>query len=357
MSHRQSRLLAGSAIGAFAIGLLALTAVVGGNASADAVKGPAPFDKPGVKLALVNYLSEGDFFQAYEAGAQAQAKALGVDLRIFEGRQNADEEREQVQQAINLGVKGIIINHGQPEALKDVAQKALDAGIKVVAFDVNLDNPKIPQIEQSDHDLATLLLAQAVKENGDTFNAGYVYVAGFAPLDRRNDVWQAFKKEHPGVVEKAQWGAVDATTAKTVADQTAAVFHAHPDISVVIAPYDEFARGAKLAAVEGKFASKVKIYSADISTADIGEIREDGSPWAATAGTNPAVVGQVSVRALAISVAGQDPGHEVIVKPALVTRDTLVKNDIKTIQELGAKVPSFSASDAAQVSWIPKPNI
>ena len=39
---------------------------------------PAPFDKPGaVKIALVRYLSTGDFFQAYLSGVEAQAKALG----------------------------------------------------------------------------------------------------------------------------------------------------------------------------------------------------------------------------------------------------------------------------------------
>jgi simple sugar transport system substrate-binding protein len=59
------------------------------------------------------------------------------------------------------------------------------------------------------------------------------------------------------------------------------------------------------------------------------------------------------VRALALLIAGQDPGHSVIVKPALVTRDDLIKNDIKTVQDLAAKIPSFNASDAALASWIP----
>ena len=94
-----------------------------GAASAEGIAGaPAPFDKGGVKVALISYISAGDFFQAYQAGAEAQAKALGIDLRIFPGRQDAAEEREQVQQAINLGVQGIIIDHGLPESLKDVAQ-------------------------------------------------------------------------------------------------------------------------------------------------------------------------------------------------------------------------------------------
>ncbi|KWE25446.1 sugar ABC transporter substrate-binding protein [Burkholderia cepacia] len=337
-----------------ALALLSVAALTVPASHAGPLKGaPAPFDKGGVKVALVNYLSTGDFFQAYEAGAQKQAKALGIDLRIYEGRQDATEQREQIQQAISVGVSAIIVNHGLPESLKDVVQRALDKGIKVVGFDVDLGNPKVPQIEQSDRDLANLLLDQAVKDNGDAFSAGYVYVAGFAPLDRRDAAWRDFKRAHPKVREQARWGSVDNPIAQSVANQAAAAYRAHPDIRVVFAPYDEFARGAKLAADEAKLASKLRIYSADISTADIEAIRAPGSAWVATAATNPAVVGAVSVRAAALLVAGQDPGRRIVVKPTLITRDDLVKNDIHTIAELGAKFPAFRASDAATASWIP----
>ncbi|AIO26798.1 substrate-binding domain-containing protein [Burkholderia cepacia] len=337
-----------------ALALLSVAALTVPASHAGPLKGaPAPFDKGGVKVALVNYLSTGDFFQAYEAGAQKQAKALGIDLRIYEGRQDATEQREQIQQAISVGVSAIIVNHGLPESLKDVVQRALDKGIKVVAFDVDLGNPKVPQIEQSDRDLANLLLDQAVKDNGDAFSAGYVYVAGFAPLDRRDAAWRDFKRAHPKVREQARWGTVDNPIAQSVANQAAAAYRAHPDIRVVFAPYDEFARGAKLAADEAKLASKLRIYSADISTADIEAIRAPGSAWVATAATNPAVVGAVSVRAAALLVAGQDPGRRIVVKPTLITRDDLVKNDIHTIAELSAKFPAFRASDAVTASWIP----
>lgn len=199
------------------------------GAKADGLSGaPAPFDKGGVKVALISYISAGDFFQAYQAGAEAQAKALDIDLRIFPGRQDAAEQREQILQAINLGVSGIVIDHGLPESLGDVVQQALDKGIKVVAFDVNLNNPKIPQVEQSDHELASLALEQVVKDNGNSFNAGYVYVAGFAPLDRRNEVWDKFKSDNKGVVEKARFGNVSDTTATSTADQAKAVLTANP---------------------------------------------------------------------------------------------------------------------------------
>ncbi|WDD91769.1 substrate-binding domain-containing protein [Burkholderia sp. FERM BP-3421] len=335
-----------------------IAVAVAGFACAAALAGPLkeappPFDKGGVKIALVNYLSTGDFFQAYAAGAQRQAKALGVDLRVYEGRQDAAEQREQIQQAISLGVAAIIVNHGLPEALKDVVQRALDKGVKVVAFDVDLDNPRVPQIEQSDRDLATLVLDQAVKDNGPAFDAGYVYVAGFAPLDRRDAVWRAFKAARPGIREQARWGTVDNPIAQSVANQAAAVYRAHPEIRVVFAPYDEFARGALLAANEAKLGGKLRIYSADISTADIAAIRAPDSAWVATAATNPAVVGAVSVRAAALLLAGQDPGARIVVKPSLITRDDLIRHDIRTVAELGARFPAFRASAAARARWIP----
>jgi simple sugar transport system substrate-binding protein len=332
-----------------------LTALLAAPAFAAGLSGaPAPFDKGSVKLALISYISAGDFFQAYQSGAQVEAKKLGIDLRVFPGKQDATEEREQIEQAVNLGVKAIVVDHGLPESLKDVAQKALDAGVKIVAFDVNLDNPKIPQVEQSDHLLAKLALEQAIKDNGESFKAGYVYVAGFAPLDRRDEVWTEFRKKYPGIQEVARFGAVNATTAASVADQAKAVLRAHPNITVIFAPYDEFARGAKLALGELGLSGKVKVYSADVSTADIREITEPDSPWVATVATNPAVVGAVSIRAAAIAVTGGDPGHSIVVEPTLLTQKSLRDAGVTTVEELSAKLPAFGKSSAATAAWIPE---
>jgi len=179
-------------LAAFGAGALSSTAGAGSL--------PAPFDKPdSVRMALVRYLSTGDFFDSYLAGAKEQAEALGVDLQVFDSRQDAERQAEMVDQAIALGVDGIIIQHGPTDPLKAAAQRALDAGIKVVAFDVNVENDKIPQIEQSDRDLARLVLEQVIRDNGENFKAGFVYVAGIAPFDRRNETWKAFKVRYPGI--------------------------------------------------------------------------------------------------------------------------------------------------------------
>lgn len=315
---------------------------------------PEPFGKGGVRIAVVSFLGSGDWLQAFEAGAKRQADALGVELTVSQARNDHDTERQLVEQAINLGVDGIIINNGRPETLQDVAQKALDAGIKVVAYDVDLGNPRIAQIEQSDADMARLVLDRAVKEQGDGFTGGAVYVAGFAPLDRRYAVWQETAKAH-GIKEKAVWGVVNDTVPASVADQTKAVLTANPDITAVFTPWDEFAKGVKLAIDELGVATKVKIYGIDISTPDIELMREEDSAWVATAATNAAVVGEASVRAVSLDIANQFPGPSVLLKPTLVTRDDLLQNDIKTVEDLQEKFPAFLKSDAAAAAWIPQP--
>lgn len=148
---------------------------------------------------------------------------------------------------------------------------------------------------------------------------------------------------------------MDNPIANSVANQARSVISANPDITVMFAPYDEFAKGVKIAVDEAGLSSSVKIYSADISTSDIAAMREAGSAWVATAATNPAVVGQVSVRSLAMLLAGENPGRQVIVPPTLITQKDLSDQDIKNMEELGVKLPQFAHADVAMPAWMPKP--
>lgn len=337
------------------IGLMGGIAMLPGLAFAQDAA-PAPFDKPReVKIALVRYLSTGDFFQAYLSGVEKQAEALGVELQVFDSRQDAALQADMVDQAIALGVDGIIIQHGLTESMKEAAQRAVDAGIKVVAFDVNVENPAIPQVEQSDRDLARLALEQAIKDQGEEWTAGYVYVPGIAPLDRRDETWKEFKAKYPGITEKAMFGTMDNPIANSVANQARSVLSANPDITVMFAPYDEFAKGVKIALDESGMGQDVSIYSADISTADIALMREPDSSWKATAATNPAVVGEVSVRTLAQVLAGEEVAPQVIVPPTLITQAQLTELDIKNMEELGAKMPAFVHADVSVSPWMKLP--
>jgi simple sugar transport system substrate-binding protein len=96
------KLIRRKALALFA-GLAAAVTLPGGFAQAADM--PAPLDNPGdVKIALVRYLSTGDFFQAYLSGVEKQAEALGVDLRVFDSRQDAALQADMVDQAIALAL-------------------------------------------------------------------------------------------------------------------------------------------------------------------------------------------------------------------------------------------------------------
>jgi simple sugar transport system substrate-binding protein len=345
--HRITKTALAAALLATGAGFTATTTATAGIEGA-----PAPFDSKTVDIAVVSFLGSGDWLQAFEAGVKRQADTLGIKLTISQARNDNDTQRNLIERAINLGVDGIIINNGRPEVLQDLAQKALDQGIKVVAYDVDLANPQIAQIAQSDAEMARLVLERAVQDKGEAFTGGVVHVAGFAPLDRRYAVWKDFASRH-NLTEKALWGVVNDTVPASVADQTKAVLRANPDISVIFTPWDEFAKGVKLAIDELGLSQRVKIYGVDISTADIQLMTEPDSAWVATAATNAAVVGEVSVRALALSIAGQFPGESVQLQPTLITREDLVNNGINTIEDLQAKFPAFLKSDAATAPWIP----
>ncbi|ROO00797.1 sugar ABC transporter substrate-binding protein [Pseudomonas moraviensis] len=328
------------------------------SAQAKALPGaPAPFDQGQVQIALVGYLFSGDFPEAYLRGVEQQSAALGASLRVFDARQQAASQGEMIDQATALGVDGIIVQLGLAETLKAPIERAIAKGIKVVAFDVDLDTPQVTQVEQDHHALARLALDEAVKDNGTRFDAGYVYISGFTPMERRDEIWSQVKKANPGIVEKARFGTLNPPIANSVADQASAVLRANPDISVIFAPFDEFAKGAKIAVDEAGLASRVKIYSADISTADIQIMKEPGSAWAATAAVNPQVAGAISVRSLAMLIAGEDPGHQVLVPPTLITRQQLLDLDVKNVRDLAQKLPAFGdTANVARASWIPVAN-
>jgi simple sugar transport system substrate-binding protein len=193
--------------------------------------------------------------------------------------------------------------------------------------------------------LAQLALDQMVADLGGEGDVIYVYVAGFAPLDRRNEIWVEVKADNPGINEVAQIGVVNDSIAASVADQAKAALQANPDVVAIFAPFDEFTKGAVLAIEELGLQDQVKAYGADISTADIAVMTEADSPWVATAATDPANVGAVTIRAAYLLATGADVPADLIVEPALITQDVLLAENVTNMEELRAAFPSLATPD------------
>lgn len=313
---------------------------------------PETFSKP-VKIALVRQLGSGDFFSQWLIGARQQAKAINVDLQISDARNNNDQQATDLQRAIDQKPAAIIVDHGLATTVNPLIDKAVAAGIPVVAFDVETKNAEVISIQQSDVDAGKRIGDALAKGIGGSGEVGYVYVAGFAPLDRRNTGWKTVKAANPGLEQVAQFGKVSEATANDTQQQASAALRAHPKIKAVLAPFDEFAKGVVLALDEAN-RKGVDVYGADISTADIAVMTREGSPWVATIATDPANVGRVAVRAAALKVNGDPIDREVLITPTVVTQDFLRSNQIKTLGQLRAKLPDLDTKDTATAAWIPK---
>jgi simple sugar transport system substrate-binding protein len=326
-----------------------------GNAPASetAAAKPAPFDHGPVKIALVQYSAAGDYFQLWTKGARQQADAIGFTVEAYDAKADDAKQAADMKTAIESHPAGIIVDHGRSATLCRLINQAIDAGIPVVVYDVKVAEcaPKAVETEQNDADLATLVLTQMAKDIGDGVAVGYVNPFVIAPLERRDVVWKKFAAEHKWS-QKFMVGKFSHDVADDNAKLAGAALKKHPDVKAVFAPYDELTKGTVRAIEDNKLGSKVAAYGIDISDADIELMIKPNSPWKATATTDPSAIGAGVTRVLALELAGQLGRKQVVFPGVLVTQSYLIKQQIKNLADLRAKLPDLNLTTVAAAPWI-----
>ena len=321
--------------------------------SAAAATKPAPFDKGPVKIALVQYSGAGDYFQLWTEGARKQADAVGFTMQLYDAQADDAKQAADMKAAIASGVAGIIVDHGRSPTMCPLINQATDAGIAVVVYDVKVADcaPKAVETSQDDADLATLVLTQMARDIGDSVPVGYVNAFVIAPLERRDVTWKKFVADHHWD-QKFAVGKFSHDVAADNAELAAAALKAHPEVKAVFAPYDELTKGTISAIERNKLGSKVAAYGIDISNADIELMTKKDSPWKATATTDPSAVGAGVTRTLALQLAGQLGSKQVVFPGVLVTQSFLLKEQIKNMADLRAKLPDLNLANVASAGWI-----
>ena len=329
-------------------------AAANSNATAAAATGakPAPFNKGTVKVALVRQSGAGDFFEQWGSGAKAQAKALGIDLTVYDAQADNATEATDLSTAISSGVSAIIVDHGFAATVDPLINQAVAKGIQVITFDVDSTNAKVVSTEQSDADLAQKVLAVAQQQLPSGAKVGYVNVAGYPALDARDTIWQQTKTAQKWSQEFKVGEVTDSTATDNVPLVGAALLQ-HSDVSAVFAPYDELAKATVVAVQNDNLVGKVKVFGIDLSNADIQILTEANSPWVATAGTDPSSVGAAVVRTTALQLAGQLGKTKVDFPGVAITRDFLLSKKIANMDQLRAAVPALNLGDISTANWIP----
>ncbi|MFF3849340.1 substrate-binding domain-containing protein [Streptomyces sp. NPDC002328] len=321
------------------------------SASAATGKKPAPFSEGAVKVALVRQSGAGDYFEQWGNGAKAQAKALGIDLTVYDAQADNAKQATDLSSAINSGAQAIIVDHGFPATIQPEIDKAVAKGIKVIVYDVETATKGVVTTEQDDASMAKAVLDVMAKDLGENAKVGYVNVAGYAALDKRDSVWKTAVDSHAWKQEFKVGKVTDSTATDNVPLVSAALTQ-HSDVTGVFAPYDELAKGAVLAVQNKRLQDKVKVFGADVSNADIQNMTAADSPWVATAGTDPSAVGAAVVRTTALELAGQLNKDTVSFPAVAITQDFLRKNKIENMDQLRQALPALNLSQVSTADWI-----
>lgn len=300
----------------------------------------------GKKIALVMQQNLGTFSAQYIEGVKEQVEKFGGNVTVFTSEGDLAKMASNLDAAVNQGVDGILIDHGTKEALNQGVQNAVSKGIPVVAFDAGVEVDGITVLEQGDQQMAEMTLEKLADNANGEANIVKIWVAGFAPMERRQVAYEQFLKENTGIKEIATFGAATQNTALDTQSQMEAILKQYPnegEITAVWAAWDEFAKGA-VRAIEQSGRTDIKVYSIDMSDEDLQMIQKENSPWVASAAVDPMDIGRIQVRYLYQKINGETTEEKVVLEPVFVDAEKLPEETVTT-NDLHEYIEGWGASE------------
>jgi simple sugar transport system substrate-binding protein len=309
----------------------------------------------GKRIALVMQMNLGTFSAQYISGVKQEVQKFGGQVTVFASDGDLGRMAANLDAAVNQKFDAILIDHGTPEALQKGVQNAVAKNIPVVVFDANVKAPGVTVLQQGDQEMAKSVLDKLAKDNGGKANIVKIWVAGFAPMERRQVAYQEFLKNNPGIKEVAAFGSATANTALDTQAQMEAILKKYPnkgDITAVFAAWDEFAKGATRA-IEQAGRTDIKVYGIDMSDEDLQMIQNPKGPWVASAAVDPKDIGRVQVRYAYQKLHGDKTPDTVVLKPVLVTREQLPAEKVTT-DTLNKEIKDWGNSQQGIADWMKK---
>lgn len=298
------------------------------------------------KIALIMQINLGTFSAQYIEGVKEQVEKFGGTVQVFTSEGDLAKMASNLDAAVNQKFDGILIDHGTKEALTKGVEKALEADIPVVVFDADIDVEGVPVLQQGDQEMAEMTLNKLAEDAGGKANIVKIWVAGFAPMERRQVAYEQFLEDNQEIKEVAAFGAATDNTALDTQSQMEAILKQYPnegEITAVWAAWDEFAKGA-VRALEQAGRTDIKVYGIDMSDEDLQLIQKENSAWQATAAVDPKDIGRIQVRYLYQKINGESPEDTVVLEPIFVEKEKLPEESIST-NELHEYIEGWGASE------------
>lgn len=261
------------------------------------------------------------FFAVMKNQMEEQAKADGFTVNVQDGQQDLGQQNNQIDAFIQQKTDLILINAVDSEGIGSAVKRALDAGIVVVAVDV--DAAGAQAVVMTDNVEAGVqsctALAEKIGGKGNVIIVDGTQITSVQ--DRVKGCEAVLAEKYPDVkILGKQAGKNDVANGQTV---TTDMLTANKDLQGIFGINDPTARGAVLALKEAN-RSNIWVTGVDGSPEAVAEMQTGGPFWATPAQDPAGMVLKSYEIGKQIVETGQAPAERVILMaPTLVTQDNL----------------------------------
>ncbi|PKH05251.1 ribose ABC transporter substrate-binding protein RbsB [Moritella sp. Urea-trap-13] len=266
-------------------------------------------------IAMVVSTLNNPFFVTMKEGAEAKAKTLGYELIVLDSQNDPSKELANVEDLTVRGVKAILINPTDSDAVSNAIRMANRAGIPVLTLDRGASRGKVVSHIASDNVAGGEMAGQYITDTIGA-NAKVIQLEGIAGTsaarERGQGFMQAVDKNKMNLLA-SQPADFDRTKGLNVMENMLA---ANPDVQAVFAQNDEMALGA-LRAVQAS-GKNVLIVGFDGTEDGLAAVKR--GILGATIAQQPALIGELGVEAADKVLKGQPVEKSIAVPLKVITQ-------------------------------------
>ena len=257
------------------------------------------------------------FFVALRDGAEAEAKAAGINLITVDAQNDAAKQIAGVEDLIQKKVPVILLNPTDSDAVANVVKEATAAGIKVISLDRAVNGAVVSSHVASDNTAGGRMAGEfLLKKLGDKGNLVELEgIPGSSAARERGEGFESAIAGKAGVKLVAKQPAnFDRAQGLTVMEN---ILQGNKDIQSVFAQNDEMALGAQRAIEEAGLKS-VAIVGFDATPDAVAAVK--AGKLAATVQQKPELIGKMGVDTAKLLIEGKPVDRNIPVPLALITQ-------------------------------------
>jgi ribose transport system substrate-binding protein len=277
----------------FGLLILASALIVAGCGKSD----NAASDDNSVKIGMTVQTLSNPTWAGYCQEIERKVKAEGGSINYVSCDSNVGRQITQIENFISSGVDVIIIHPADPKGVEFALKQARDAGIKVLAWDDNLENADLAWLIDN-RELGYTIGTHAAKWineklGGSTEVAILNYPQLPILLERGNGIRDAITELAPNAKIVAESSAIDT---KEGIEKMETIFQSNPNVQVVCSIGGGGSVGANEAAkAAGKVTENFGIFAADATQPELSAMKNnEGIRMSVTiTGTNTDIANEI----------------------------------------------------------------